>query len=216
MLRLRHIPVFVVLFLAALPARAQLVEPFLLTINDSNPFDVTFTSTNSHPASLVGDVTESGGVDLVGFFTSNLIHSGPIEVGQLGGQLNLVPNGPFPLPYSNWAIDSILDPNNSLNIYLASLSPTPQFFTPALPAFNGSMGGPMLDLISFLPVNGSTGEILAGNSLFNGGPIGQWEVVNTSVPEPADFGLVAGVAAAGAFYWRRKRATRKEFRVANE
>jgi hypothetical protein len=173
----------------------------LLIVDDSNPSNVTFTATGNNAGAYDSSTTEAAGVDLLNFFANAI-------VGSYLASGTLTPAGNGTAAYNQATIDNYSVTGIDLNYRNGSLSPdADQIFDPTLPdpALHG------MDWVNFfsvdfdLPAPGTFGNILSGNSTENSGVIiGTWE----AVPEPANTGLAAGLAAlaagAGSMWWNRR------------
>lgn len=182
-------------------------SPILLTINDSNPAAVTITATGFAAAVNDGTKPASSGVDLLGFFSSN--------VPGLFGQLLLGSNlsgGNSGVSYNDVRGDNFsTSGGNSVDFRLSLDISSPgsgntQTFSTSQPAFTGTW---TIDLSalgingSALPSPGTTGDILSGFSGDTGAIIGQWEIA--PVPEPGMGGLLVLGSIIGTIIRRRKQ-----------
>ena len=182
-------------------------SPILLTIDDSNPSAVVFSTTGLAPG--VNDSTriESSGVDLFSFFSANQstlfgqsLSGSTLSGGNSGVSYNDIRGDNFSTSGGN---------SFDLRLYVDGSSPgagNTQAFSVTQPAFIGTW---TLDLTSLgvspsaLPSPGTRGDIFSGFSGDQGTLLGQWEIA--SVPEPGAGSLfVLGSVLAFALNRRRR------------
>jgi hypothetical protein len=166
----------------------------LLTIDISNPANVTFSATNGHPDADF-DLDASIGFTLLGFLTNDEATSfdstGTLSAsGMIEPYLSL-----FTLDYAG----GLYEPGRDLNLYANADAGTQNFLTTA-PAFSGSITFDLSEIASLFPSVGTTGTIQAGDGSTVGPVIGSYEVV----PEPAACILVG--AAGMLLIFRRRRS----------
>jgi len=176
-------------------------SPILLTIDDSNPSAVTITATGFTPLVNSGKFANSG-VDLLGFFNAT-------QPSLLGSTFNTsLFGGGSPSPYSNVRSDNFSTSGGNavdLNLFIVAGGGDLQGFSTTAPAFTGSLTidlGSLGVSSSALPVAGTTGDILTGNSGDQGLVIGEWEV--NPVPEPG-VGILFVLGSAVGMVVRRRR-----------
>lgn len=196
----------------------------LLTVNISDPTNVTFAATGAFSAIDNSDYTTEQGVDLMAFFTGSVKVKPPITptiIGPAPVAGGLFANGTS-VTYNDWDVDSFTAPGGvDLNLFYAgggggeptiigilagAAAEGYQQFSTTSAAFTGSATFDLSMGSAFLPQAGASGEIRPG--WFGGGEgsvlgesIGQWLVI----PEPSTyafcfgFGALAVVTAARRF-----------------
>ena len=173
----------------------------LLTVDVSNPSNVTFAATGANAAIDTNGAINSG-ISLLGFFQaapSATFWSAPVV-----GTSTLMPTNTqnaFPSPYFYMAY---LDSGNSYPLAVYGGANGQEVFSSSSAALSGSMP---LDLSNagsgVLPAVGTVGDMMAGYSGDNFGTIGQWQ----AVPEPSTCAMaLAGLACGGYSMFRSRRA----------
>jgi hypothetical protein len=203
----------VVLMGSTFPCRAAEVNTpdFLLIVNDSNPYAVTFTAATSDPLNPDSNHVFYDGIDLAGFFTTAVAslptNLTPTVTGT--GLTNDIDAAPV---YDSSYIDHVSGTEVDFNLYtrtMAALTDAEDFAVDAQ-AFTGAATVDLSDYASLLPGFGSTGELFAGYSGQNDpnmeNPlvfIGDYEVI----PEPSQWSLLL-LGAVGLVFFRRFRVAR--------
>ncbi len=182
--------------LLGLSAFSQVRGGVILTIDISNPEAVIFSATGAFAENDdIDDTFLSEGFTLLDFFNSEFT-----DDPQFFDESSLYsPGGNF--AYTTLFPVAIFGDEIDLNIAGSGFS-TQDFSTEA-PAFTGYA---IIDLTSWLPyiTAGTTGNILAGDPMYNTVVIGQYEVV----PEPGTFSLLGGAALLMIFFCLRTRLAR--------
>ena len=181
--------------------------PVLLTIDDSNPSAVIFTTSGAN--SGVDDSSKTGGdgIDLTAFFSQS-------EATFFGQSLagSTLTGGGVGFPYNDIRGDNYSTSGGSfldLQMFIDSASSghnVSEMFSTSQSAFTGSWTVNFSTLglnSSALPIGGSSGLIISGNSANPGSVIGQWQVASP-VPEPGAASLFVIGSAVGLFFWQRR------------
>jgi hypothetical protein len=181
------------LLAAAIPASGQSI---LITINDTVPTAVTFTTTGNNSFANSSTVYNQFGVDFINFFTTSVSGSGAVTG-------NLTPAGTA-VGYSSWVPDSFqTSGTRSLNLYATAFSQLQNFNT-ASAAFTGTATIDLSSVLAGLPVGYATGNIYSGDARSPGVLIGKWVVPEPSVK--AQLALGAMLFAGLALIRRARRA----------
>jgi len=199
------------IFGIALEKSSATPPTFLLTIDDSNPSAVIFTTTGLNP--VVDDTgrTANSGIDLLNFFNQS-------EAGFLH---ELLPNSSLKGGNMTLSYDSVISDgagNLDLGLYVSGSTPgatQPETFSTTQPAFTGSWTINLSSLglsASVLPAIGSQGQIQSGYSGDPGNIIGSWQVV-TTVPEPSSASLLLLGSGVGFVVWRRRNCKKDAARA---
>jgi hypothetical protein len=187
-----------VLLLAGLLTAASASAQVLLTVDVRNPAAVVISATGAFPNAENSAYTVWEGVMLKSFFT-------------VGSPFSTLPAEPYTLraagattPYSSFFSDNYSGPSIDLGIFGGVASTTEmQLFSTSAPAFTGAMTGDFSGRP--LPAAGYIGNILIGyynSGAATPGPfIGTYQVI----PEPAHYGLIAGLAGLVSLLWLRRR-----------
>jgi hypothetical protein len=199
-MNLRMLVLFSVLVLA--PGLSARAGAFLLTIDLTDPSNVTITATGALALEDSSTTSTFDGVDMLQFLTSAVV-ADPVVIG------GLVPSGTT-LAYDSWGTDSYSGSAVDINLYSSSESSQTQAFSTSTPAFTGTWTGLDFSSLGGLPSAGMSGDILAGYSGNPDGIIGQWVVV----PEPSQYGFVMTLGLVGLFGYRRL-VNRGAFRFAS-
>jgi hypothetical protein len=180
-------------------------SPYLITIDVSNPANVTLTATGINALANTTGQTAEDGVDLLGFFSQD---AGSISINPLSAQ-ELAGAGLS--PYEYFTPDNRSSAGGGFfDLNLISASGDPENFSTSLPAFTGTSTFNLgyLDLpSSALPATGSQGDILAGDSENPGQVIGEWEV--EPAPEPGILGIFALGTLIVVFFGQRHHSSSK-------
>lgn len=197
--------------LAASVARAT-PPAFNLTIDVTNPNAVVITANDATALSdATATVNYNAGISLINFLPSvQSIPLGPDSTGLTftgtltGGGAGVPYDGLVTFNYGNAAAV----PGQDLSIYnLEADGSVEQSFTTGATAFTGSATIDFGSII--LPAAGTTGAIYIGFDSTHGGQIGTWNVISTTpVPEPGTYALIAGAAALGVVFMRRRKAAK--------
>jgi hypothetical protein len=166
----------------------QTLADVVLNVDITDISAVTFSATGA--PSAVNDSSSSSldGASLLNLFTVAYADNQSASSGSLFGS-------------SSDALDTDLTPFQSLtgfdlNLYALSGTGAIQNFSTVSPAFSGST---TFDLSGSSILLGSTGDVIAGDTLNGSGAvIGQWQ----AIPEPASIGLL-GLVSCGIFFTRR-------------
>jgi hypothetical protein len=165
----------------------QTLADVVLNVDITDISAVTFSATGA--PSAVNDSSSSSldGASLLNLFTVAYADNQSASSGSLFGS-------------SSDALDLLLTPYGSLtgfdlNLFASSVE-MQQNFSTVSPAFSGST---TFDLSGSSILLGSTGDVIAGDTLNGSGAvIGQWQ----AIPEPASIGLL-GLVSCGIFFTRR-------------
>lgn len=196
------------LFVASFGLSAQAaIMPVLLEIDEIGD-TVTIASTGLNSYIRDHSSTEGSGVDLLNFFAGQTTQADPVPVDG-----TLTPSGNNNVAYNFAGSDSFSGSNTDLNLHTDSLQVNVQRFSTYRPAFAGSVTFDITGL-GQLPGLGASGSIMVGNSDSlgrngSGDIIGLWEVVDVSVPEPSQYGILVFLAVAGLMIGRRFSTVRK-------
>jgi hypothetical protein len=196
--------------IAILSASAARAQTFLLEIDDSNPAATVITAVplNTASGSTSGTYDLQNGVDLLGFFTSNI-----------GTYPYLLPTTPSSLTTGDASSGPIFNeglPDNlsgqEIDLSLFQLDSTQQIsFTSGQTAFDGSLTLNLTSVEGFLPNADSartSGSIVTGyNGAAPNTPIGEWKLVTpVTAPEPSTWALLLGSIALLPLARRFRRA----------
>lgn len=176
----------------------------LFVVDVSNRAAVTITATDGRPLGDDPDFTwTADGATLLGFFTAD---AGD-DSGFLAGGGTLKPAESVHT-YNSWQTDDYsmgADFEVDLNVFYTGFEDDPQGFDTAQRAFVGSAALDLSAHAARLPAPGTTGQILAGDSLVNQGLIlGEYTVV-PEIPATAQ-AAVFGLGAGGLLLLRRRRS----------
>jgi hypothetical protein len=168
-----------ILLFAAISAKAQI----LLDINDSDSSNIIITSTGA-AAGTAASTFAYNGIDLIGFFTTNVAYS-QFTV----NSTSIIPSGAnvnFDTAYGDTALGQA-----DLSFYYGGSSTVAENFTTSAPAFSGVAS---LGVSGGLQSNGTIGNIALGYSGSSPNTIiGQYEIVNTvAAPEPSTWMFLVG------------------------
>jgi MYXO-CTERM domain-containing protein len=174
---------------------AYAADPVLITVDVSNPAEVTFTATGQSPGITV---TQNAfvGMSLLDFWRSNVDYGS----GSPGGE-GLEASG------TAGAYTACVRYGTTLNFYITSGQGVDQKFAIGDPAFTGSATVNLSSISTLLPVAGSSGSLIAGDPMMPEAgvqSIGRWQV--SAVPEPHEYALLAGLGLVGFAVWRRRAA----------
>jgi hypothetical protein len=189
----------------SMSARAAAVgglDPVLLTIDLTDPYNAVITATGLDPMKD-SKAAEGLGVDLLQFF------SAPQSFTYSEGNSSTLVGASNDAPYDSYVTDHHSGALTDLNLYVSGGSQTNQVFSKTSPAFSGSFTVNLSAFIGELPTLNEEGYILVGNDQSFGKIIGLWEVV----PEPSAYGMYAFLAFAALIGWRRLSVSRQAIRA---
>lgn len=185
------------LAMCLLAGMMQLVQgQILLTIDVTDPFNVTITGSGNDPAVDVASSAFPFPIRLDSFFTGtptadpNLVTASTSTLIASGSGRTM-----------SQAIFNREVPGFTSLSLRSSAGPVTESFSTGLAAFTGEATFDFSHIADYLPLDGAFGDIKTSN----GSIIGTFSVIS-SVPEPATYGVAAGVACLGFAVWRKRQA----------
>lgn len=166
----------------------------LLTVDISNPANVTVTATGANAA-----VNDSSAQDFLGFTLIGFLTGDSNALTGVGGTLEADgADGPYDQVFALDYAAGDLSAGPDLNLFVSAGSGT-QIFSTSSPAFTGVLAGNLSVFAALLPSSGHSGAIQVG-----GGPSGSVLGTYTVVPEPSTF-LLATATWGISLIFRRRR-----------